>query len=75
MVVTSWGSLGAQVMNDYMVDFVVRECRGGHPFHHIYGVGKRYYQRVLDAGAGQGASTSTATRMWTSGNISTICPP
>lgn len=49
VVVTSWGSLGAQVMNDYMVDFVVRECREGTPFHHIYGVGKRYYQRVLDA--------------------------
>ena len=49
VVVTSWGSLGAQVMNDYMVDFVVRECQDGTPFHHIYGVGKRYYQRVLDA--------------------------
>ena len=35
----AWGSLGAQVMNDYMVDFVVRECQAGAPFHHIYGVG------------------------------------
>lgn len=49
VVVTSWGSLGAQVMNDHMVDFVARECREGMPFHHIYGVGARYYQRVLDA--------------------------
>ena len=49
VVVTSWGSLGAQVMNDHMVDFVARECREGTPFHHIYGVGARYYQRVLDA--------------------------
>lgn len=48
VVVTTWGSLGAQVMNDYMVDFVVRECQAGAPFHHIYGVGSRYYQRVLD---------------------------
>lgn len=48
VVVTTWGSLGAQVMNDYMVDFVVRECQAGTPFHHIYGVGTRYYQRVLD---------------------------
>ena len=31
------------------MDFVVRECREGTPFHHIHGVGKRYYQRVLDA--------------------------
>ncbi len=48
VVVTTWGSLGAQVMNDHMVDFVVRECEAGTPFHHIYGVGTRYYQRVLE---------------------------
>lgn len=48
LVVTSWGSLGAQVMNQHMVDFVVRECKAGQPFHHIYGVGQRYYQTVLD---------------------------
>ena len=49
VVVTSWGSLGAQVMNEHMVDFVIRECREGAPFHHIYGVGKRYYPRVMEA--------------------------
>jgi len=54
LVVTSWGSLGAQVMNDHMVDFVVRECRDGTPFHHIYGVGSRYYQRTMDAIAQKG---------------------
>ena len=53
-MLTSWGSLGAQVMNDYMVDFVVRECKDGTPFHHIYGVGTRYYQRVLKAIAAKG---------------------
>jgi len=47
VVVTTWGSLGAQVMNDHMIDFVVRECQAGVPFHHIYGVGTRYYERVL----------------------------
>jgi UDP-N-acetylglucosamine--N-acetylmuramyl-(pentapeptide) pyrophosphoryl-undecaprenol N-acetylglucosamine transferase len=47
VVVTTWGSLGAQVMNECMVDFVVRECQAGTPFHHIYGVGSRYYERVL----------------------------
>ena len=49
VVVTSWGSLGALVMNQHMVDFVARECREGQPFHHIYGVGQRYYSRVLEA--------------------------
>ena len=49
LVVTSWGSLGALKMNEYMVDFVTRECREGQPFHHIYGVGARYYERVIRA--------------------------
>ena len=49
VVVTSWGSLGALVMNQHMVDFVARECREGQPFHHIYGVGQRYHSRVLEA--------------------------
>ncbi len=54
VVVTSWGSLGALVMNRQMVDFVVRECEEGTPFHHIYGVGKRYYDRVMEAIAQKG---------------------
>lgn len=48
VVLTTWGSLGALVMNGYMVDFVERECREGQPFHHIYGVGQRYYPRVME---------------------------
>lgn len=58
VVVTTWGSLGAQVMNDAMVDFVARECKEGTPFHHIYGVGKRYYQRVLEKLAAKGVDLS-----------------
>ena len=49
VVVTTWGSLGALVMNEHMVDFVRRECADGAPFHHIYGVGKRYYSKVMEA--------------------------
>lgn len=49
VVVTTWGSLGALVMNEHMVDFVRRECADGAPFHHIYGVGKRYYPQVMEA--------------------------
>jgi UDP-N-acetylglucosamine--N-acetylmuramyl-(pentapeptide) pyrophosphoryl-undecaprenol N-acetylglucosamine transferase len=48
VVLTSWGSLGAQVMNQQMVDFVAMECEAGEPFHHIYGVGSRYYNRVME---------------------------
>lgn len=54
VVVTTWGSLGAKVMNEYMVDFVALEVAAGCPFHHIYGVGKRYYQSVLDGIAAKG---------------------
>lgn len=54
VVLTTWGSLGAQVMNDHMVDFVARECREGQPFHHIYGVGQRYYPRVMEKLAEKG---------------------
>lgn len=48
VVLTTWGSLGALVMNGHMVDFVRRECREGQPFHHIYGVGQRYYPKVME---------------------------
>lgn len=58
VVVTTWGSLGAQVMNEHMVDFVVRECQAGTPFHHIYGVGQRYYDRVLKGIADRGVDLS-----------------
>lgn len=54
VVLTSWGSLGAQMMNQQMVDFVELECKGGQPFHHIYGVGKRYFQRVTQGIADKG---------------------
>ena len=73
VVVTTWGSLGAQVMNECMVDFVVRECQAGAPFHHIYGVGSRYYERVL-AGIRERGIDLRTTRTWTSGSTFTICP-
>ena len=48
VVLTTWGSLGALKMNQHMVDFVERECTEGTPFHHIYGVGQRYYAGVME---------------------------
>ncbi len=48
VVLTTWGSLGALKMNQHMVDFVERECTEGTPFHHIYGVGQRYYKGVME---------------------------
>ncbi|MCI8538385.1 MAG: UDP-N-acetylglucosamine--N-acetylmuramyl-(pentapeptide) pyrophosphoryl-undecaprenol N-acetylglucosamine transferase [Oscillospiraceae bacterium] len=48
VVLSYWGSLGAQEMNRQMVDFIRLECGAGCPFHHIHGAGKRYYPGVLE---------------------------
>ncbi len=42
MVLSYWGSLGAQVMNGYMADFIRLECAEGAPFHHLHGAGRDY---------------------------------
>ena len=42
MVLSYWGSLGAQVMNGYMADFIDLECAQGAPFHHLHGAGRDY---------------------------------
>ena len=42
LVLSVWGSLGAEVMNGYMTDFIRRAVREGAPFHHIHGAGRDY---------------------------------
>ena len=42
LVLSYWGSLGAEVMNGYMTDFIRRAVREGAPFHHIHGAGRNY---------------------------------
>lgn len=42
LVLSYWGSLGADVMNSYMTDFIRREVRDGAPFHHIHGAGRNF---------------------------------
>ena len=42
LVLSYWGSLGAEVMNGYMTDFIRRAVREGAPFHHIHGAGRDY---------------------------------
>ena len=48
LVLSVWGSLGAEVMNRQMAECIALECRDGAPFHHIHGAG-RDYRAVLDA--------------------------
>ncbi len=42
LILTYWGSLGADVMNGYILDFIGRELADGAPFHHIHGAGRNY---------------------------------
>ena len=53
LVLSYWGSLGAEVMNRQMAECIALECRDGAPFHHIHGAG-RDYRAVLDALQGSG---------------------
>ena len=42
VVVSVWGSLGAEAMNKQMADFIALECKAGEPFHHIHGAGREF---------------------------------
>lgn len=42
LVLSYWGSLGADVMNRYMVDFFQAEAAESFPFHHVHGAGRNY---------------------------------
>ncbi len=42
LLLSYWGSLGAEVMNQKMVDFIARECYEGAPFRHIHGAGRDF---------------------------------
>lgn len=42
LLLSYWGSLGADVMNGYMTDFIRQEIQAGCPFHHIHGAGRNF---------------------------------
>lgn len=42
LILTYWGSLGAEVMNRYTAELIRREQKAGLPFHHIHGAGRNY---------------------------------
>ena len=42
LLLSYWGSLGAEVMNRKMVDFIAQECYDGAPYLHIHGAGRNY---------------------------------
>ena len=42
LILSYWGSLGAETMNRYTADFIQRELAEGALFHHIHGAGRNY---------------------------------
>lgn len=42
LLLSYWGSLGAEAMNKKMVDFIAKECHEGAPYHHIHGAGRDF---------------------------------
>ena len=42
LVLSVWGSLGAEVMNRQMAQCIALECRDGAPFRHIHGAGRDF---------------------------------
>ncbi|MBR4099185.1 MAG: undecaprenyldiphospho-muramoylpentapeptide beta-N-acetylglucosaminyltransferase [Clostridium sp.] len=42
LLLSYWGSLGAEAMNRQMVEFIAKECYEGAPCRHIHGAGRDY---------------------------------
>lgn len=42
LLLSYWGSLGAEDMDSYMADFIRAERAAGVPFHHIHGAGRDF---------------------------------
>ncbi len=57
LVLSVWGSLGAEVMNAEMVECIALEYAHNAPFHHIHGAG-RDYQSVLDGLSAKGVDVN-----------------
>lgn len=51
LLLSYWGSLGAERMNGYMKDFIARESREGAPFRHIHGAGRDFAAMTRDLAA------------------------
>ncbi len=52
LLLSYWGSLGAEQMNGYMTDFILRESKAGAPFRHIHGAGRDFAAMTRDLAAG-----------------------
>jgi UDP-N-acetylglucosamine--N-acetylmuramyl-(pentapeptide) pyrophosphoryl-undecaprenol N-acetylglucosamine transferase len=65
VVLSYWGSLGAEVMNRYTAEMIGIEAKAGWPFHHIHGAGRNYtwlMDRLAQMGIKTGEDTSAEIR-------------
>lgn len=53
LLLSYWGSLGAELMNGYMTDFIVLESKAGAPFRHIHGAGRDFAAMTKDLAAAE----------------------
>ena len=62
LVLSVWGSLGAEVMNAEMVECIALEYANSAPFRHIHGAG-RDYQSVLEGLKAKGVDLSACPEL------------
>ena len=65
LLLSYWGSLGAERMNDYMTQFLLRERAEGTPFRHIHGAGRDHrsmWESFAAAGVEKGCLSGVEVR-------------
>ncbi len=58
LLLSYWGSLGAERMNRCMTEFILLESRAGAPFRHIHGAGRDFAVMTKELSAAGGAGES-----------------
>ena len=65
LLLSYWGSLGAERMNGFMTEFLLRERKEGAPFRHIHGAGRDYlsmWESFTAAGVEKGCLSGVEVR-------------
>ncbi|MCI9263737.1 MAG: undecaprenyldiphospho-muramoylpentapeptide beta-N-acetylglucosaminyltransferase [Oscillospiraceae bacterium] len=62
LLLSYWGSLGAERMNGYMTEFIALESREGAPFRHIHGAGRDFSSMTRDLATRGGSAQGVEVR-------------
>lgn len=63
LLLSYWGSQGAEDMDDMMAEFICLEQKNGTPFHHIHSAGRDYSRLVRAVKDGGGSTTQTGVEI------------